>query len=162
MSEPSQKCLNYAFKLIFTLELFLAFKMAHSCCFCFGQNRDFLDSPPPKKNFYNINYNVVLMFYSFWRAQYFLIMIFHPTMSDRVEVCWPHVFCKPDLQLFSPKVRFVWRPNEITTRSAHMCGPTQAHLERQNCCCTKVKLVYPRTLQTFSQRRPRPRLGSIL
>ena len=34
MSEPAQKCENYAlFKQNYTLELFIALKMAYSCCF---------------------------------------------------------------------------------------------------------------------------------
>ena len=42
MSEPGLKCENYAsFKQIFTLKLFIAFEMAYSCCFSFGENLDF-------------------------------------------------------------------------------------------------------------------------
>ena len=42
MSEPAQKCENNAsFKQINTLKLFIAFKMAYSCCFSFGGNLDF-------------------------------------------------------------------------------------------------------------------------
>ena len=34
MSEPGLKCENYAiFRQNYTLELFVAFKMAYSCCF---------------------------------------------------------------------------------------------------------------------------------
>ena len=44
MSEPAQKCENYAiFKQNYTLKLFVAFKMAYSCCFSLGGNLDFLD-----------------------------------------------------------------------------------------------------------------------
>ena len=42
MSEPALKCENNAsFKEIFTLKLFIAFKMAYSCCFSLGGNLDF-------------------------------------------------------------------------------------------------------------------------
>ena len=42
MSEPAQKCENYAiFKQNYTLELFIALKMAYSCCFGFRGNLDF-------------------------------------------------------------------------------------------------------------------------
>ena len=51
MSEPAQKCENYAiFRQNYTLELFVAFKMAYSCCFSLWGNLDFL-----QKKFYNIN-----------------------------------------------------------------------------------------------------------
>ena len=54
MSEPSQKCKNYAiFKQNYTLELFAALKMAYSCCSGLRGNLDFLDFL--QKNFYNIN-----------------------------------------------------------------------------------------------------------
>ena len=44
MSEPAQKCENYAiFKQNYTLKLFVAFKMAYSCCFSLGGNLDFPD-----------------------------------------------------------------------------------------------------------------------
>ena len=64
MSEPSQKCENYAiFEQNYTLELFIALflellkailKMAYSCCFGLRENRDFPDFL--QKKFYNINY----------------------------------------------------------------------------------------------------------
>ena len=55
MSEPAQKCENYAiFKQNYTLKLFVAFKMAYSCCFSLGGNLDFLDFL--QKKFYNIDY----------------------------------------------------------------------------------------------------------
>ena len=42
MSEPAQKCENYAiFKQNYTLKLFVAFKMAYSCCFSLEGNLDF-------------------------------------------------------------------------------------------------------------------------
>ena len=42
MSEPEQKWENNAsFKQINTLKMFIAFKMAYSCCFSFGGNLDF-------------------------------------------------------------------------------------------------------------------------
>ena len=42
MSEPALKCENNAiFKQIYTLKLFIAFKMAYSCCFSLGGNLDF-------------------------------------------------------------------------------------------------------------------------
>ena len=42
MSEPAQKCKNYVlFKQNYTLELFVAFKMAYSCCFSIWGNLDF-------------------------------------------------------------------------------------------------------------------------
>ena len=57
MSEPGLKCENNAScKQIYTLKLFIAFKMAYSCCFSLGGNLDF-----PKflqKKFYNINCQV--------------------------------------------------------------------------------------------------------
>ena len=44
MSEPAQKCKNYAiFKQNYTIELFVPFKMANSCCFGLRGNLDFLD-----------------------------------------------------------------------------------------------------------------------
>ena len=55
MSEPALKHENNAsFKQIDTLKLFIAFKMAHSCCFSFGGNLDFPEFL--QKNIYNINY----------------------------------------------------------------------------------------------------------
>ena len=55
MSEPALKCENNAsFKQINTLKLFIAFKMAYSCCFSFGGNLDFPEFL--QKKFYNINY----------------------------------------------------------------------------------------------------------
>ena len=55
MSEPAQKCENYAiFKQNYTLKLFVAFKMAYSCCFSLGGNLDFPEFL--QKKFYNINY----------------------------------------------------------------------------------------------------------
>ena len=55
ISEPAQKCENNSsFKLIDTLELFIPFKMAYSCCFSFGGNLDFPEFL--QKKFYNINY----------------------------------------------------------------------------------------------------------
>ena len=42
MSEPAQKCENYAIlKQNYTLELFIALKMAYSCCFGLRGNLDF-------------------------------------------------------------------------------------------------------------------------
>ena len=44
MSEPALKCENNAsFKQIYTLKLFIAFKMAYSGCFSLGGNLDFPD-----------------------------------------------------------------------------------------------------------------------
>ena len=44
MSEPAQKCENYAiFKQNYTLELFIALEMVYYCCFSLGGNLDFLD-----------------------------------------------------------------------------------------------------------------------
>ena len=55
MSEPALKCVtNPSFRQIYTLKLFIAFKMAYSCCFSFRENLDFPEFL--KKNFYNINY----------------------------------------------------------------------------------------------------------
>ena len=55
MYEPSLKCeYNASFKQIFTLKLFIAFKMANSCCFSFGGNLDFPEFL--QKKFYNIDY----------------------------------------------------------------------------------------------------------
>ena len=53
MSEPAQKCENDAiFKQNYTLELFVAFKMAYSCYFGFRGNLYFPDFI--QKKFYNI------------------------------------------------------------------------------------------------------------
>ena len=55
MGEPALKRENNAsFMQIYTLKLFIAFKMAYSCCFSF---REYLDFPEfLQKKFYNINY----------------------------------------------------------------------------------------------------------
>ena len=50
MSEPAQKCENY------TLELFIALKMAYCCCLGLRGNLDFPDFL--QKKFYNINYRL--------------------------------------------------------------------------------------------------------
>ena len=56
MFEPAQKCENYAIfeQINNTLKLFIAFKIAYSCCFGLRGNLDFPDFLP--KKFYNINY----------------------------------------------------------------------------------------------------------
>ena len=55
MSEPALKCENNAiFKQNYTLELFIALKMAYCCCLGLRGNLDFPDFL--QKNFYNINY----------------------------------------------------------------------------------------------------------
>ena len=55
MSERALKYKNQAsFKHIFTLQLFIALKMAYSCCFSLGGNLDFPEFL--QKKFYNINY----------------------------------------------------------------------------------------------------------
>ena len=56
MSEPAQKCESYEaiFKPNYTPELFIALKMAYSCCFVSRGNLDFPDFL--QKRFYNINY----------------------------------------------------------------------------------------------------------
>ena len=56
MSEPAQKCKNNCaiFKQIYTTKLFIAFKMAYSCCFSLGGNLHFPEFL--QKKFYNINY----------------------------------------------------------------------------------------------------------
>ena len=55
MSESALKYENNAsFKQIYTLKLFIAFKMANSCCFSFGGNLDFPEFL--QKKFYDINY----------------------------------------------------------------------------------------------------------
>ena len=42
MSKPALKCENNAcFKQIYTLKLFIAYKMAYTCCFSLGENLDF-------------------------------------------------------------------------------------------------------------------------
>ena len=51
MSEPAQKCENY------TLELFIALKMAYCCCLGLRGNLDFPDFL--QKKFYNINYRSI-------------------------------------------------------------------------------------------------------
>ena len=44
MSEPAQKCENFAiFKQNYTLELFIALKMAYCCCLGLRGNIDFPD-----------------------------------------------------------------------------------------------------------------------
>ena len=54
MSEPAQKCENYAiFKEKYTLEMFIAFQMAYFCCFSLGGN---LFQNFYQKKFYSINY----------------------------------------------------------------------------------------------------------
>ena len=43
MSEPDQKCENRAIlKQTYSQKLFIAFKMAYSCCFSLRRNLDFL------------------------------------------------------------------------------------------------------------------------
>ena len=55
MSEPALKCENNAsFKQIYTIKLFIAFKMAYSCCFSLEGNLDFPEFL--QKKLYNINY----------------------------------------------------------------------------------------------------------
>ena len=55
MSEPALKCENNAiFKQNYTLELFIALKMAYCCCLGLRGNLDFLDFL--QKKFYNISY----------------------------------------------------------------------------------------------------------
>ena len=55
MSEPALKCENNAsFKQCNTIKLFIAFKIAYSCCFSLEGNLDFPESY--QKKFYNINY----------------------------------------------------------------------------------------------------------
>ena len=54
MSEPAQKCENYAiFKQNYTPELLIALKMVYSCFFGLRGNLDYPDFP--QKKFYNIN-----------------------------------------------------------------------------------------------------------
>ena len=50
--------MNASFKLIDTLKLFIAFKMAQSCCFSLGGNLDFPEYL--QKKFYNINYRKMI------------------------------------------------------------------------------------------------------
>ena len=58
MTEPALKCENNAmFKQIYTIILFIAFKMAYSCCFSLGGNLDFPEFL--KKKFYKINYWII-------------------------------------------------------------------------------------------------------
>ena len=55
MSEPAQKCENYAiFKQNYTLQLFIALKMVYCCSLGLRGNLDFPDFLQNK--FYNINY----------------------------------------------------------------------------------------------------------
>ena len=64
MSEPALECDNNAsYEQIYTLKLFIAFKMPFSCSFSFGGNLDFPEFL--QKSFYNINYRNV-----FYSAQY--------------------------------------------------------------------------------------------
>ena len=54
MSEPALKCENNViFKQNYTLELFMALKMAYCCCLGLRGNLDFPDFL--QKKFYNIN-----------------------------------------------------------------------------------------------------------
>ena len=46
--------MNASFKQIYTLKLFIVFKMACYCCFSLGGNLDFPEFL--QKKFYNINY----------------------------------------------------------------------------------------------------------
>ena len=56
MSEPAQKCVNNAISnQNYAQKLFIAFKMAYSCCFGLRGNLDFRDFF--QKMFYNINYS---------------------------------------------------------------------------------------------------------
>ena len=49
MSEPAQKCENYAiFKQNYTPELLIALKMVYSCFFGLRENLDFPAFPPKK------------------------------------------------------------------------------------------------------------------
>ena len=58
MSEPAQKCENYAiFKQNYTPELLIALKMVYSCFFGLRGNLDFPDFL--QKKFYNINYGII-------------------------------------------------------------------------------------------------------
>ena len=44
MSEPALKCENNAiFKQVYILTLFIAFKIAYSCCLSLGENLDFTE-----------------------------------------------------------------------------------------------------------------------
>ena len=44
MSEPALKCENNAiFKQVYILKLFIAFKIAYSCCLSLGENLDFTE-----------------------------------------------------------------------------------------------------------------------
>ena len=55
MSEPAQKCVNNAISnQNYAQKLFIAFKMAYSCCFGLRGNLDFPDFL--QKKFYNIGY----------------------------------------------------------------------------------------------------------
>ena len=55
MFEPELKYEhNTIFKQNYSLKLFITFKIAYSCCFCFRGNLDFPDLL--QKKFYNIDY----------------------------------------------------------------------------------------------------------
>ena len=57
MSEPAQKCENYAiFKQNYTQKLFISFKISYYCCFGLRGNLEFPDFL--QKKFYNINYRL--------------------------------------------------------------------------------------------------------
>ena len=63
MSEPAQKCYNNAiFKQNYTLKLFVAFKMAYSCCFSLEGNLDFPEFL--QRKLYNINHWFIITFYT--------------------------------------------------------------------------------------------------
>ena len=78
MSDPAQKCENNAIiKQIYALKLFIAFKMAYSCCFGLRGHLDFPDFL--QNNIYNINcwcstlknFLVINVIKLFWRKSRF-------------------------------------------------------------------------------------------
>ena len=61
MTEPAQKCENYAiFKQNYTQKLLISFKISYYCCFGLRGNLEFPDFL--QKKFYYINYRSCLIF----------------------------------------------------------------------------------------------------
>ena len=83
MSEPAQKCENYAiFKQNYTLQLFIALKMVYCCSLGLRGNLDFPDFLQNK--FYNINYCSKM-----WKHSYFMQTVYHKTDNcfKKVDSC---------------------------------------------------------------------------
>ena len=91
MSEPGLKCENYAiFRQNYTLELFVAFKMAYSCCFDWRGNLDFPDFL--QKKFYNIDY---------WTSFSWGCPSLHEWSSTKHDRLYPKLYLDHDCFSFS-------------------------------------------------------------